>query len=102
FIPELDGEVVTTAGRVTTGAMSQDEGFQDFYIQSAGAGLSIVVPDTVALPAPGDSVVVTGTVAHEAGMVMLIADSLRVVPGPPRLPEPAEPDGWTAADLEPY
>ena len=99
-VSDYAGQRVTTAGRVSTGILSREEGYQDFFIQSGAAGVNVIVGADVGAPLPGDSVVVTGSLHWEDGMLMLAESEFVVIPVERRVPEAVPLTGRDARGLE--
>src|SRR5690606_120591 len=99
-VPDLDGETVLTGGRVSTGVMGQEDGWKDFFLQSGLAGIDVVVPAPVPVPALGDSVVVSGSLEFEGGMVLIVNSIVRIEAAAPLVPAPMPLDVQDAEVLK--
>ena len=82
------GSQVTVAGRASVGTEALMPRAVYVAIQDDSAGLWVFSKSVDAQVHAGDSVIVRGLVHHYRGMVELVAEQVRVVPGPPRPPTP--------------
>ena len=86
--PDLLGKKVVTGGRVSSPIMGYSEGFKDFFVQSGPAGIDVIIPDAMAPPEIGDSVIVEGMLAFDQGMVMITQSNVAAIQVPRIAPEP--------------
>lgn len=86
--PDLLDNKVVTGGRVSSPIMGYSEGSKDFFLQSGSFGIDVIIPETMAPPEVGDSVVVDGILVFEQGMVMITQSRVTVIQVPRLAPEP--------------
>ena len=88
-VPDLAGDDVLIAGRVTAGTGLI--GANEVFVQDRTAGVRVVLPPGQDPIATGDSIRVGGQVRSRAGSAELVASRVRVVPVPPRATAPPRP-----------
>jgi len=101
YIPDLLGDTVTVAGRVTveTGILHRER--LQIYIQDGSAGINLFARQTALPVKQGDSLIATGTIIQYNGLTELFNPKYKVVKTKPRIPDPIDLEN-IEAPLERY